>query len=104
VISQSSFIGKQGLTANSVGVELDKVILFGGLGYEDVKISDGVTKTSESKQHYSANVFVFQAKDNSVQPVEIGAGEKPSPRAFHSGTTFGQQNQYVLIFGGQLSN
>eukprot|EP01035_Chromulina_nebulosa_P027525 gene27525-36218_t len=93
VVAVSNLTKKQGLTAVCVGKEKDKVILFGGCGFS--------ATTDAPKQTCSSEVSIFQEKTNEISLVEIAAGDIPSPRAFHSCVTFGDVQQYLVIFGGQ---
>ena len=97
LVSYNERISGVGLSSDLYGLNNDQIILFGGLSAGTY--SNALTKFRPNKETPAEDRFV---------PVEvIDASEEnphPSPRAYHSSTTCGSKNQFLVIIGGRTKN
>jgi hypothetical protein len=77
-----------GLTTSTVGSQLDRVLIFGG--------------HNSIQGQYNQELHIFSAHPATLKPIDIDpTSVLPSPRAYHTALVLGEQNQYVLVIGGQ---
>lgn len=92
LLLESELTANQGATANLVGKELNQGFIFGG-----------VSVSPQKKFVYSSQGLLFQVeKEPFIRTVEVDK-TTPSPpaRAFHSSCVCGEENQFVVVFGGK---
>ena len=88
----SEFTARQGLTANTVGPEKARAVLFGGCSTEST--------------NFSSDVFMFvpdavtEEGNEMLKLVDVDPAILPPARAYHSSAISGHMNQYLIIYGG----
>eukprot|EP01038_Epipyxis_sp_PR26KG_P009605 gene9605-12934_t len=83
--STNDLIAKQGMSANTIGKQKNKSILFGGLG--------SVTNS------YSSDTLLFDGSSINTLAIDKSC-EVPPPRAYHSSAITGENSNILIIFGG----
>lgn len=96
-------IGREGMTVNTVGKDLDKALVFGGCTtnnqyLNDILLLNQIEDNNESNNNEN-NINQIKYKwDLKALPTE---GEQPPKRAYHSSVVAGDSNQSIIIFGGK---
>jgi hypothetical protein len=102
-------VKKVGLTANTVGEDKDRVIIFGGNDPTSNTYSNSLLLFHEGSDGQKYQLVEVEAEpDNSSSNSSnsgssgggSGADGRPSPRAFHCSCVCGERNQFLLVYGG----
>ena len=91
-------VARIGQSASVVGKDKKYAVLYGGI------------TTKDKKKVYNSDLWLFQGDSaseggQSFCRLECTPNESEPPgRAYHTATSFGDGNQYVLVFGGASTN
>lgn len=81
---------KQGLSANTVGPEMGRAVVFGGC--------------STRRKDFVSDVYMFTPgeteDDTKFEVVEVDQTVIPPARAYHSSAISGDMNQFLIVYGG----